>query len=205
MTKYIDIDFSRKKILRQSKVRPTAFTKNPIIDAICVHESALERDYFDYIMFDEGLVYMCSQPQTFKEINYTPDYYVEYDDRKKFIEIKYAAETQKPGFAEKIRQRTKFFKDLGFEYEVVTEETIRSSHKARNNRLIRMALEHKTPIEEFNKIKKIIPEINLSLKETTLLLIQHSFKPCFIRRALAHKLITADLSPAWSNIIINWR
>lgn len=199
-----EFEFSRKKILRQSPVRETWLCVSPLHNSRCICESKLELDYFYSMIFEEGLLDIISQPQTFKKIRYTPDFYLRYPDKNIFIEVKYFKETQSEDFKKKTKIRKAFFKELGAEYEVVTEKTIRASNLPMNNRIIVAGLKHPKPITEFKKIKKLIPSCNMSIGELIELLIENKCKPCFIRRALAHRVISADLTARWSDIQINW-
>jgi len=207
-----DIEFCRKKILMQSSVRETWLSQSKSHNSRCIHESTLERDFFDFIIFDDGLLDIISQPQTFKfkfklngkKHNYTPDYYLRYSNSKKIIEIKYFKDTQSIEFKDKTKILIAHFIDLGYQFEVVTEVTIRNSHQAANNRILRTGLNHPKPIDEFKKIKKTIPYCQMNLVDLVKRLKEFGFKPCFIRRALAHQLISADLKPRWSEIQIIW-
>jgi hypothetical protein len=73
-----------------------------------------------------------------------------------------------------------------------------------NNGMLKAALRHPSPVQEFEEIKTHIPRCNLSTQELGKCIANYGFKPCFIRRALAHKLIKADMSVHWSDININW-
>jgi len=199
-----EIEFTRKKILRQSSVRETWLSFSPLHNSKCISESKLELDFFFSKLFDKGLLDILSQPETFKKIRYTPDFYLRYIDRIIFIEVKYFKDTQTDDFKAKTEIRKTFFEELGAEYEVVTERTIRSSNLPMNSRLLIAGLKHPKPIVEFEKIKAMIPDCSLTISELTQLLVMKKFKPCFIRRALAHSVISADLKPRWSEIIINW-
>jgi hypothetical protein len=210
MDKIKNTEFWRKKILMQSSVRETWLSQSKLHDSRCIHESTLERDFFDFIIFDDGLLDIISQPQTFKykwkgkKHNYTADFYLRYFNIKKIVEIKYLKETLSTEFKDKTSVLTAFFAELGFIFEVVTEEVIRNSHQAANNRILRTGLNHPKPIDEFKKIKKTIPNCHMNLIDLVERLKEFGFKPCFIRRALAHQLISADLKPRWSEIQIIW-
>lgn len=205
-----ELDFSRKKILRQSSVRETWLSFSKLHNSWCIHESRLELDYFNFIMFDHGLLDIISQPKTFKFVyegkkyRYTPDYYLLYFKCEKIVEIKYFAKTQQPDFIDKQKAFTAYFAELGYVFEVVTEKTIRASLQANNNKILRLGLNHPVPIAEFSRIKKAIPKCHMCISELSEQLIKFEFKACFIRRALAHRVISADLKPRWSEIIINW-
>ena len=199
-----EIEFERKKILRQSPVRETRLCYSPIHNSQCISESKLELDYFFSMLFEEGLLDILSQPETFKDIRYTPDFYLRYADKIIFIEVKYFKHTQTDDFKNKTKVRESFFKGIGSEYQVVTERTIRASKLHINSRIIIAGLTHPKPIAEFEKIKEMIPNCNMSISKLTQLLLKKKCKPCFIRRALAHRIICADLSLRWSEIIIVW-
>jgi hypothetical protein len=199
-----EIEFTRKKILRQSAVRETWLCSSSLHNSSCISESKLELDYFFSMLFDEGLLDILSQPQTFKEIRYTPDFYLRYSDKIFFIEVKYFKATQTDDFKNKTEIREAFFEGMGAEYKVVTERTIRASNLPMNSRIIIAGLKHPKPIAEFERIKKMIPHCNMSISKLTQLLLKKKCKPCFIRRALAHRVISVDLTPRWSEIQINW-
>ena len=199
-----EIEFTRKKILRQSPVRETYLCSSSLHNSQCISESRLELDFFYSKLFDEGLLDILSQPETFKKIRYTPDFYLRYADRIIFIEVKYFKYTQTDDFKSKTKIREAFFESKGAGYEVVTERIIRASNLPMNSRILVAGLKHPTPIAEFEKIKKLIPDCNLSVSKLTELLLKKKYKPCFIRRALAHRVISADLEPRWSDIIIKW-
>jgi hypothetical protein len=157
--------------------------------------SKIKDDFYNMVIFDDDVKNI---------ISYTPNFLVKYHDRTECIEIRTFYETQRADFKEKVNVLKNNFRKVGIEFTVVTENVIRETHRYLNNNMLIAALRHPSPVKEFEEIKTHIPRCNLSTQKLGKCIAKYGFKPCFIRRALAHKLIKADMSVHWSDININW-
>lgn len=109
------------------------------LDRSVQYESSLERDFIYLLEFDRSIIEYVEQPVTInylqedKAFTYTPDFYIRYDDNSpkrvpKLIEIKYAIDLikYKDKLADKFEAGRLYAEKHNMEYEVVTEEFIRT-------------------------------------------------------------------------------
>ncbi|MBB1440128.1 TnsA endonuclease N-terminal domain-containing protein [Shewanella sp. SG41-4] len=173
-------------------------------------ESKLERDYINLLLFTTDVIDVECQPEAFtiffndKKRRYTPDFRVTYSDRIEIIEIKYEEELNKIEFLEKAVFLKAYFEQKNLVFRVITESTIRVGSRAINYQKLKSALLYEPPEQEFEQLKQSLPTGNLSNTELSQHLASISIKNGFIQRALAHNLLSADLSAPWAKLQISW-
>lgn len=105
-------------------------------------ESHLERDFIYLIEFDKSIIRYREQPFKVeylldgKKRNYFPDFLVEREGRKQVIEIKPQSKTEKDEFVHFSRVMKNRLTELGYEYLVITDSTIRLQPKLSNIQLL---------------------------------------------------------------------
>jgi hypothetical protein len=105
-------------------------------------ESHLERDFIYLIEFDKSVIKYQEQPFKIKyflngkQLLYTPDFFVERQDKKQVIEIKPRSKVEKSEFVHFSKVITNHLAIKGYEYHVVTDSTIRLQPRLSNIQLL---------------------------------------------------------------------
>ena len=200
----------QRKLHAQSPVGEIRITWAKRFKKVFWVESLLERDYVNLMLFNPDVIDLECQPEPFticfndKKRRYTPDFRVTYADRVEIIEIKYEAELKELKFNEKSVFLKAYFEQKGTVFHVITETTIRVGSRAVNYQKLKSALLYEPPKQEFEQLKQSLPTGNLSNTELSLHLASIGIKNGFVRRALAHNLLSADLSAPWAKLQITW-
>lgn len=117
-----------KSLLSRSRrtIRSSVYSTKSIGPVWC--ESKNERNYVLVKEFDADVVEILQQPETFRfnvhatRCSYTPDFrIVKTDGTICYIEIKPERALEDPEVREKLRTAGEFFKEKGFEFQVVTD------------------------------------------------------------------------------------
>jgi hypothetical protein len=205
-----DSKMKQRKLHAQSPVCEIRISWSKRFKKVFWIESKLERDYFNYLLFTTDVIDVECQPEAFticfndKKRRYTPDFRVTYSDRIEIIEIKYEEELNKIEFLEKAVFLKAYFEQKNLVFRVITESTIRVGSRAINYQKLKSALLYEPPEQEFEQLKQSLPTGNLSNTELSQHLASISIKNGFIQRALAHNLLSADLSAPWAKLQISW-
>jgi hypothetical protein len=200
----------QRKLHAQSPVCEIRITRAKKFKKVFWTESKLERDYINLLLFTPDVIDVECQPEAFtiffkdKKRRYTPDFRVTYSDRIEIIEIKYEEELNKIEFLEKAVFLKAYFEQENLVFRVITESTIRVGSRAINYQKLKSALLYEPPQQEFEQLKQSLPAGNLSNTELSQHLASISIKNGFIQRALAHNLLSADLSAPWAKLQISW-
>jgi hypothetical protein len=105
-------------------------------------ESHLERDFIYLIEFDKSVTKYQEQPFKVKyfldgkQCLYTPDFFVEIQNKRQVIEIKPQSKIENEEFIHFSNHMTDFFAKEGYEYLVITDSTIRLQPKLSNIKLL---------------------------------------------------------------------
>lgn len=105
-------------------------------------ESHLERDFIYLIEFDKKIVKYCEQPFKVnyhidkKSHFYTPDFLLSQENKKQVIEVKPHSKTEKEEFKSFSNLITEYLAGQGYEYLVVTDQTIRIQPRLSNIKLL---------------------------------------------------------------------
>lgn len=200
----------QRRLHAQSPVRETRITWAKRFKKVLWTESQLERDYVNLMLFSPDVVDLEYQPEPFtiyfngKKRRYTPDFRVTYSDRIEMIEIKYEEELKKAEFREKAAFLEAYFEQKGLIFRVITERTIRVGSRAINYQKLKSALLYEPPYQEFEQLKEIFPTGDYSNTELSEHLTSIGIKNGFVQRALAHNLLSADLSAPWAKLQVTW-
>lgn len=105
-------------------------------------ESHLERDFIYLIEFDKSVVRYQEQPFKIKyflngkQLLYTPDFFVERQDKKQVVEIKPQSKAEKSEFVHFSKVITNHLAEKDYEYFVITDSTIRLQPRLSNIQLL---------------------------------------------------------------------
>lgn len=199
-----------RKLVKQSPVRSSYFGYSTKATSVMAFESTLEEDYYHLLEFDESVQYFRPQPFTQpyligqKRHVYTPDFQVVQDGVAYLDEVKPFRNTLCPEFKRKVRRLTKLFSDDGFHFRVITEREIHLNHRHHNLRYLRPNLGFSAPLEEFERLREALP-----FRQSTVLALQEmlpglGLSPCLVGRAVAHRLMQADLTQPWPDVVVSW-
>ncbi|MCY1162117.1 hypothetical protein D9M71_24620 [compost metagenome] len=102
-------------------------------------ESQLERDACYLFEYDENIKKYTSQPKTFvfsyqgKKIKYTPDFYVEYQDKEfEYIEIKYSESLRNEKTVKKLKLVKNYFDFIKIKFKILYDDEIRLQPRLKN-------------------------------------------------------------------------
>lgn len=105
-------------------------------------ESHLERDFIYLAEFDREVIRYQEQPIKIKYVydgkqcHYTPDFFIERQDKKQIVEVKPQYKTEKEEFIAFSTSMQKLLASEGYEYIVITDSTIRLQPRLSNIRLL---------------------------------------------------------------------
>ena len=199
-----------RHLFKQSPVRSMHFAYSNRMGCSIAVESQLELDYFFWLEYEGFADYYEAQPHTFeylmhgKKRRYTADFIVINDTSIQAIEVKYKKETDNPLFKLKTRVLTEELGKHGIKFVVVTDEQIRVGQRAQNIRMLMSKLTLPSPLDEFQHLESAIPNGHMTVTQLIDLLPELKIDTSFIAKAVAHKLIRADLTLSWPQVILNW-
>jgi hypothetical protein len=199
-----------RKLAKQSPYRNSYMSRSTKTNCALAFESALERDYFHLLEFDERVSFFEAQHETThyqlgeKEARYTPDFFVVRDGVAFVDEVKPFYKTLDPEFQRTVRRFTKLFLDKGFHYRVITEKEIYSGERHHNLRFLHPKLGDAPPHQEFEQLCQALTERQFVVSELQEILPLHGLSPCLVSRAVAHRLMQADLTNHWPSIVARW-
>ncbi|MAY43503.1 MULTISPECIES: TnsA endonuclease N-terminal domain-containing protein [unclassified Neptuniibacter] len=200
-----------RKVSKQSYVRSTYHVYSSFTRRVSALESKLEQDYFNLLNFERDAIFV-AQPESVrykhgaKLRRYTPDFEVTMQDGPVFVdEVKFSEETLSDYFQEKCYLLTRFFAREDKVFRVVTEKQIRVGKREQNLRFLQPALRSEQPHDEFLAFTKKLPIRTATISQIADLLQEHKFRPCLIRRAVAHRLFRCDLTQPWEpSLQLSW-
>lgn len=196
--------------MAQSYVLTTHYTFSCKNNRAAVMESQIEDDYFNYLEFADSVISFESQPQSEyysfkgKTCRYTPDFEVKTKEYISVVEIKDSKTAATPKFQEKKAFLKHYFARKGKFFVVVTEKDIRIGKRAENLRFLQPALNDSPPLDDFEKVKKLVPSGRINMPALMRLLQSNGMNLTFPRRAVAHKLILCDLTHPWGKMDLYW-
>jgi hypothetical protein len=199
-----------RKLAKQSPYRNSYMSRSTKTNCALAFESALERDYFHLLEFDERVSFFEAQHETThyqlgeKEARYTPDFFVVQDGVAFIDEIKPFKKTLEPEFQRKVRRLGKLFMNKGFHYRVITDQEIYCGERHHNLRFLHSKLCDAPPLVEFEQLCEALADREFSVSELQEILPLHGLSPCLVSRAVAHRLMHADLTNYWPSVRVSW-
>ena len=200
----------QRKVAKQSYVRATYYGYSELTRCVYAFESSLELDYFNFLNFDGRQSYFDVQPFSVRyEINgqterYTPDFIVKFNGTTYIVEIKPSKDTQSEEFKHKVRVLKHFFASQNQEFCVLTEHHIHIGERANNLRYLQMALRQSPPIAPIQQFLGSLPTRSMTVRDFQQALRTAELNPDLCRKAVAHKLVKADLTPSWADVALSW-
>ena len=176
-----------RKLAKQSPVRSAYLGYSTKMKNGMAFESAMEKDYFYLLEFNEQVRVFEAQPETFrykvgkKTLRYTPDFYVVQDGVAFIDEIKPFKKTLEPEFQRKVRRLGKLFMDKGFHYRVITDQEIYCGERHHNLRFLHSKLCDAPPLVEFEQLCEALADREFSVSELQEILPLHGLSPCLVR------------------------
>jgi len=181
------------------------FSKN--LKRSSVLESILEREYHSFRLFflNKGEDFI-TQPEPIEHRlygnpnRYTPDgaLYVPKIVYKE--EVKYFEVTLEPEFIEKKEYLTHLYASKNEVFRVITEEDIRVGYRVDNIAQLFPCLHHPAPIEEFQTLTEGLVKKGYAFLEIVEIAKNKKIDPLMVKRAIAHRLFTCDLTKKWKEI-----
>lgn len=199
-----------RKLTKQSPIRPSFLAYSNRFQRACALESHIERDYFNWLHFENTATDVQTQPFSIhyqhgkSRRRYTPDFLVVEDDQQYVDEIKAYKHTLSEAFQAKKRRLTHLFGKDGRIFRVITERDLRIGHRAQNLRFLQPALRRPAPVDGMKQLMNRCPVQAVRLAELQHKLPSFGLEPCFLRRAIAHKLIRCDLTQPWPCLELSW-
>jgi hypothetical protein len=200
---------------KQSFVRNTRIGFSNTHRKAGIFDSSLERDYFEWKRFelpaDSGFM-MQPVHTEYIDINgilqrYTPDAEYSVDPINYIDEVKYVKDALIPVNQVKHSLLAKHYiaEDENNVFRVVTEEDIRVGHRVDNIRQLNASTLHEPPLDLFNELVK-----GIAWKRLHISLLQEASNKkklplWLVKRCIAHKLFTCDLTQHWSNLVLSWK
>ncbi|WP_417227902.1 TnsA endonuclease N-terminal domain-containing protein [Amphritea sp.] len=199
-----------RKVGKQSYVKSTHYGFSELTQCAHALESQLEVDYFNLLNFERSAIGFNAQPFSIyytingKERRYTPDFEVEMVEAVYVDEIKYVEDTLEPAFIDKVYVLTEYFKKKNKTFRVITETDIRLGERAENLRYLQRAVQQVPPTQEILGFLDSLSYQECTVSEFQQALQQAGQDPNLCGRAVAHKLINADLTQKWTDIVLSW-
>jgi hypothetical protein len=200
----------QRELAKQSPIRSSYLSYSAHYDRVFAVESTLELDYLNLVRFERKADRVESQPFSIqyhlrkRPRRYTPDFLVVEGGIEYVDEIKTAKAANQPEFCHKASKLTRYFAERGQVFRVLTENDIRLGHRARNIRFLVPVLDSPPPIKEFEALLNATSARNASMSGLREYLSYLDIEPSFIRRAIAHRLISCDLTKPWSELELHW-
>lgn len=197
-----------RKQAKQKFYGKTTMAYSPQYHSVAVLESELEADFFNWVNFEGDYEHFEMQPDSIfyyhnnKRLRYTADALLIINSQRFYIEIKYKREADKPELREKFKRLEKYFNDNGCIFVVLTEENIRVGARANNLNYLHPAFSYSAPVEELNHLLKHSTKKTMSHDEFVTLQTKFNAKSCLLRRAIAHRLLSCDLTLPFQKLIL---
>lgn len=199
-----------RKVAKQSYVRNTYYCHSVQTEKVHALESALEVDYFNYLNVLGTQSYFEVQPYSVRykingrEQRYTPDFLVVLGDITYIVEIKYQEEADSDTFQYKSRVLKSFFAKQKLLFIVLTEKDIQIGERAKNLKYLHSARKHQSPTKEIAEFLLALPYRSATISQFQQALRDSGLDPNLCRKAIAHKLINADLTQPWVDVELSW-
>lgn len=199
-----------RKVAKQSYVRNTHYCYSTLTQKTHALESDLEVDYFNYLNFDGRQSHFETQPFSIrykiygKEQRYTPDFLVIIDGTTYVVEIKPTKYTKGDHFQHKVRVLEAFFAKHDQRFVVRTERDIRIGERAKNLEYLQSAIQQQAPVEEVSRFLRTLPYKSTRVGNFQQSLRDKGLDPGLCRKAVAHKLVKADLTQKWADVELSW-
>lgn len=200
----------QRELVKQSPIRSSYLCYSVHYGRVYAVESTLELDYLNLIRFQKVAESVESQPFSIqfelagRPRRYTPDFLVVENGIQYVDEVKTLNAANKPEFRLKAEKLTRFFRNRGQIFRVLTEDDIRPGNRAQNLRFLTPALDLRSPIDEFETLLNETDKRSGSMTEFRELLDDLTIDHSFIRRAVAHQLLQCDLTKPWSQLDFTW-
>ncbi|WP_303293814.1 TnsA endonuclease N-terminal domain-containing protein [Marinobacter sp. ST-43] len=200
----------QRELVKQSPIRSSYLSYSAHYGRVYALESTLELDYLNLIRFEKTADSVESQPFSIqfqlggRPRRYTPDFLVHERGVEYVDEVKTRSAANKPEFRLKAEELTRFFRNRGQIFRVLTEDDIRPGHRAQNLRFLTPVLDLPSPIDEFETLLNATDRRSGSMTEFRGLLDDLTIDHSFIRRAVAHHLLQCDLTKPWSQLDLTW-
>ncbi len=139
------------------------------------------------------------------KVRHTPDAEVIDAESEIFVdEVKYDEETQKEDFKEQTEIRSAIYERRGYTYRVITELNVYNGENISNIAMLFPCLRHPAPFNEFEVLTKDLASINYTLREMNNIAISKGLEPIYVKRAIAHRLFSIDITQPPHNWKLNW-
>ena len=200
----------QRELAKQSPIRSSYLSYSAHYDRVFAVESTLELDYLNLVRFERKADRVESQPFSIqyhlrkRPRRYTPDFLIVEGGIEYVDEIKTAKAANQPEFCLKASKLTRYFADRDQVFRVLTENDIRIGDRARNIRFLVPVLDSPPPIKEFEALLNASSARSASMSGLREYLRYLDIEPSFIRRAIAHQLISCDLTKSWSELELHW-
>lgn len=200
----------QRELVKQSPIRSSYLTHSAHYGRVYAVESTLELDYLNLIRFEKTAESVESQPFSIRfhlagrPRRYTPDFLVVERGLEYVDEVKTRSAANNPEFCKKARKLSGFFRERGQIFRVLTEDDIRPGHQAQNIRFLTPVLDAPAPLGEYQTLLNATDKRSASISELQRLIEVLAMEPCFIRRAVAHKLLRCDLTKPWARLEFTW-
>jgi len=115
-------------------------------------------------------------------------------------EVKYVEETLEPEFIAKKEYLTHLYASKNEVFRVITEEDIRVGHRVDNIAQLFPSLHHPAPIDAFQTLTEGLDQKGYAFLELVEIAKNKKIDPLMVKRAIAHRLFTCDLTKKWKDI-----
>lgn len=199
-----------RRVAKQSYVRNTYYCYSVQTEKVHALESSLEVDYFNYLNVLGTQSYFEVQPYSVRykingrEQRYTPDFLVVIGDTTYIVEIKCQKEADSDTFQYKARVLKSFFAKQKQVFIVLTENDIRIGERAQNLKYLQAARKQQAPTKEIAEFLLALPYRTTTVGQFQQALRDSGLDPNLCRKAVAHKLINADLTQPWVDVELSW-
>lgn len=200
----------QRELAKQSPIRSSYLSFSAHYDRVFALESTLELDYLNLVRFERSADTVESQPFSIqfylkrRPRRYTPDFLVVEGGVEYVDEIKTVKAANQPEFCHKASKLTRYFAERGQVFRVFTENDIRIGHRAKNIRFLVPVLDTAPPMKELGTLLNASSARSASMAGLREYVSYLNIEPSFIRRAVAHRLISCDLTKPWSELELHW-
>jgi hypothetical protein len=194
---------------KQSPLRGTAIHYHHNVGA-SILESELELDYLNLRLFNRDFEYLKMQPGSIEFLHngkvrrYSPDAQSIENGVCYFDEIKYSTEVNKPEVAHKMSVLSEYYASNDQVFRVWTESEIRSGERHKNLLYLSPMFGFEPPHAEVDELVATLTSREIHILDLLEHINSRKLKPCLIRRALALKLLKADLTKKYDDLTIFW-
>ncbi|PXX93234.1 hypothetical protein DIT71_00030 [Marinobacter vulgaris] len=200
----------QRELAKQSPIRSSYLSYSAHYDRVFAVESTLELDYLNLVRFERKADRVESQPFSIqfhlrrRPRRYTPDFLVVEGGVEYVDEIKTAKAANQPEFCHKASKLTRYFAERGQVFRIFTENDIRIGYRAQNIRFLAPVLDTSTPMKELATLLNASSARSASMSGLREYVSYLEIEPSFVRRAVAHRLISCDLTKPWSELELHW-